>query len=893
MKPTSEALNIINWNANGVLNKKIELGNFLRSTKTDIMVITETFLKPDNIFKINNYAIHRLDRTTGPKGGVAIVVRSDIAHSLGKNPVTKTIETIQINVNTRQGRSIRVIAAYHPGSNKNMKYFLSDLATLTSYKSSTIICGDFNARNRAWNCVSTNSAGKTLFDHIQRGIFTIHHPNTPTFYSADSSRSPSTLDIILSNNLHEISDLTTLTDLSSDHLPVLFKIKNSKPIFRPQNIIFNYAAADWNLFKDYVNNHLNISHINHTNVSSTSEIDSMITHLNEVLSMAHNIAVPTVIPGQFNLIIPDFVLNLIKLRNMYRRKWQRHRLCSNYKNIYYSLSSQIKFHLDTLRNRSWSKVLEDINRNSQDKNTLWKFVRLIKNKTNSIPTLKINNKPIIVNSEKCDALKHQFESAHKITINSSSPLERKVELTNNNFFESNNNSDVSQLKLVKPKDIKKILQKIKSRKAVGCDGISNKILKRLPNKALVLLTVVFNSSLKFGYFPDIWKKAKIIAIPKPGKDLTNPESYRPINLLSCVGKIFEKIIEERLRAHTDSKRVIPDYQFGFRPSLSTTHQLDRLTKTIKNNRRAKKSTGLVLLDGEKAFDTIWHEGLVYKLIILKFPTHLIKLIHSFLKNRENNVYIGQTKSESFVPAAGVPQGSILSPLLFSIYTSDIPVMRNCKKYLYADDFAISSSSKHPKSILRSINNGLKAYNRYCKKWKMKINGPKSEAIYFTRYTSTRRLPQNNLMIDSTPIPWKVSVKYLGLTLDKRLTFKTHIENICIKTVKTLKVLYPFVNRRSKLCTKNKLLLYCACFRPMLTYAAAIFKSCAKTHIKKLQIIQNKMLKIIMNLPMWFSTRALHSLTNIPLLVDYIHILSTKYYNNCRMSENPILQQLAQ
>lgn len=165
------------------------------------MTVTEKFSKPEINFCVNNYAIHRADRTTSAKGGVAILVRKDIAHHRVNTPVLRVMEAVQIAVKTEDGNNIRLTAAYHPGSNKNYKDFSNDIAVMTRYQSSYVICGDFNAHHRFWNCCKTNSSGKILFDLMQKCSFSVHYPDSPTFYPSDSKRLPSTLDLILSNNL--------------------------------------------------------------------------------------------------------------------------------------------------------------------------------------------------------------------------------------------------------------------------------------------------------------------------------------------------------------------------------------------------------------------------------------------------------------------------------------------------------------------------------------------------------------------------------------------------------------------------------------------------------------------------------------------------------------------
>lgn len=196
-----------------------------------------------------------------------------------------------------------------------------------------------------------------------------------------------------------------------------------------------------------------------------------------------------------------------------------------------------------------------------------------------------------------NAIKDQFEMAHLTTYNSISCVERKVASKNKRFFLNEHAPQVNFGDQIKPKEIKRVLLNLKTKKSTGPDNINNNALKHLPNKAIVYLCKIFNGCLETGYFPLLWKSAKIIAIPKPGKDPTLPSSHKPISLLSCVGKIFEKLIEVRMRSYTDSNAIIPFYQFGFQPQLSTTHQLHRLRNNIIANRNQRKSTGMVLLQG--------------------------------------------------------------------------------------------------------------------------------------------------------------------------------------------------------------------------------------------------------------------------------------------------------
>jgi Reverse transcriptase (RNA-dependent DNA polymerase) len=362
-------------------------------------------------------------------------------------------------------------------------------------------------------------------------------------------------------------------------------------------------------------------------------------------------------------------------------------------------------------------------------------------------------------------------------------------------------------------------------------------------------------------------------------------------LLSCLGKIFERVISNRIVHFISIHNILPDEQFGFRSGHSTIHQVCRIKNLICTNKSQRRSTGMVLLDVEKAFDSIWHNGLLYKMHLFNFPDYILKLIKSFCSNRSFQVCVGGSLSSAKLIPAGVPQGSILSPFLYSIYTADIKRPRDTNIALYADDTALITTGKLTKAIIRRLNSAIKSVNKFYKKWKINLNLDKSQAIIFPFNKSPKRKPISNIVVDDSTIKFSKEVTYLGITLDSKLTFASHIKTTCVKASNCLKSLFPLLNRKSRLSLKNKNLLFKSIIRPILSYGAPIWKHSAWTHRKKLQIIQNKTLKIINNLPWRFSTAELHNLTNYQLLDNFIDSLSTKFFDGCAHSPFEIIRNI--
>lgn len=227
------------------------------------------------------------------------------------------------------------------------------------------------------------------------------------------------------------------------------------------------------------------------------------------------------------------------------------------------------------------------------------------------------------------------------------------------------------------------------------------------------------------------------------------------------------------------------------------------------------------MDVEKAFDTVWHNGLIFKLLQSNIPKYLCAIIANFLSDRTFVVSVNNTLSAAETINAGLPQGSILSPTLYSIYTSDFVIPPYIQVAYYADDTALITSSKLTKTILKKMEKGFASCKKYFHKWKIKINSSKTQSIIFPFNNSPKRLPTRQIKFDNEFVDIQKDVKYLGVWLDKKLNFSKHIDETCKKSIRSLRSLWPMLNKRSTLNKKNKNLLYKSVIRPTLTYGCPI------------------------------------------------------------------------
>lgn len=293
---------------------------------------------------------------------------------------------------------------------------------------------------------------------------------------------------------------------------------------------------------------------------------------------------------------------------------------------------------------------------------------------------------MITPQEKADCLADTFVEAHVNPFANDNPeFTRQTEEMVEQVLNGNVNSISYQLPSVSDTDDN--IKKLKRRKAPGLDNITNTLLKNLPRSGVLLLHLIVICCFKLCYFPSEWKVGSVVALPKPGKPPNCPKSFRPISLLSSLSKILEMHILKPIQDHLDASQIIPDDQYGFVRGKSSVGQLFRVKNHIKSNLEQGYSTGMMLLDVERAFDRVWHAGLLSKMIRYQFPSHVVKLVASFLNHRSFHVKVNRASSSQRPANFGVPQGAILSPILYNIFTSDAPNPSPCNRGLFADDTA--------------------------------------------------------------------------------------------------------------------------------------------------------------------------------------------------------------
>lgn len=321
-----------------------------------------------------------------------------------------------------------------------------------------------------------------------------------------------------------------------------------------------------------------------------------------------------------------------------------------------------------------------------------------------------------------------------------------------------------------------------------------------------------------------------------------------------------------------------------------------LTGEIGSNLEQKKVSVCVSLDVEKAFDTLWTNAIIFKMIMLNFPSKLILFINSYLRGRSFQVAVGKAKSPIHEIVAGVPQGSILGPILFILTLHDIPKFQFTKLNMFADDTSLTASSSHASVAFARAQSHLDALFHYFTKWKVKVNEAKTT---FTVFTSRRSIPDTlSLSYGGIDISQSRVVKLLGIHLDGRLRFKRHVDEVMKKSRDAFAALRPLLKARSGLSTLNKLALYRIFVRSTLTYGIVVWNSISSTNMNRVQVVQNKALRHILNLfpdPFTFrqiSNQRVHAMSGLETITNFMKRLTLKCYEKMTDHANGLVRGLA-
>ena len=842
--------NVLHWKT-----RKFELYNIYRAADPDIILINSHGNKNTEPITIFNYNVYQNNPSDRNNDGVAIAIKRSIQHKIEDNFDEAYMATV---ITTTLG-PVCVATGYQPPRRPAISPITINRIFRRNHP--TFFIGDLNATHRNFGQTHNNIAGDILNDFVARGVINKTGPEFKTVINPRGSGNP---DIILQNNncFHHTSS-TPGPITTSDHIPIIFEISSS-PQLKPAAPRLQVHKAKWEPFKQLL---MNEPLININNQPAVKVNEAMDTWFQKITSaMEKSIPITNYKVTSHLTLTPEIkeiqrrYLELID-NNKNNQRWD-----TRDRRIFRALQLNLQNKIIKLRDETWNKKILEIENNHKDPAMFWRQVRTLMGTNNTpLPYLKDDlGNEYHTDSEKEQLFQNYYKEIYNINdqenanycINTENEVRQYLDLHSEDFRPYDHiNTDrlIRNHILIAPIAYHEVLLTIKAQKAKKAPGHSkmNKVIvSNIPENMLMNLTHIFNASLSCGIFPQKFKRAILKMLPKPDTSLKNVKNFRPISLLELVGKLYEKIINTRLRKYAELNNIYHNNQHSYREKRGTNTALATLYETISKQQEQRCQTAIITRDVSKAFDKVWHEGLKFKLLQLQLPRCFTALLCNFLDGRTAQIQINNVLGNEFPLSCGVAQGSVLSPTLYNLYTADTPNGVHAENLLYADDVSqvVGFQGKSKEMMARRIKREIESVNAYERRWKIKTNKEKFKILY----VSKQRPPE--IIIDNQRINYSNEIKILGLKLGSH-GFTKHLT----EQLRKARLAFTKIKRFNNTSPKVKLHLLKALILPHLTYPPTPLYATAKSNIVKLQELVNRALRWVEGdrFPFNYTAKQLH------------------------------------
>lgn len=692
-----------------------------------------------------------------------------------------------------------------------------------------IVFGDFNI-----DLLSKNKTLKRYKQRLHESGHKILNKVNQTYCTRDSTTKKSILDHVSTNLNNEEYNFAIINSSFSDHKQIYLQLNK----WKPPKLRLNYETIDYNKL------YITIESRGLENAANSyEELETTLIQCIKRNTISRN---KIVNPPREEWVNNEIIIG-INLRNylwvQHKKDQENERLLIEFKIIRDEIARLIQFTKNAYFYNLFMKYT----------NTPKKMWTLINNLANNKMYQNSAPSKLIVNSDIVTGTKEICELFNKYFSTIGSVLAEKIPRKFHDcskIVEFNKQYDVTShsLTTLQPcnaEEIIKIIKDLDANSSSGIDKISIKIIKNLQNLISNVLAKCFNKHMTDGEFPDSLKVAKVTPIYKSGPK-TDPGNYRPISVLPVMSKILEKLIHSRLLNYFDSINFISDRQYGFIPKHNTTVATIDLVTKIRDNIDKKNIVLGVFIDLKKAFDTVSHTLLLNKLEhISGIQGNALKMLKSYLTNRHQIVKINDVESSALPVTYGVPQGSILGPLLFLIYINQIAALNlHGHITLYADDTCLFYFGKNIHNIISQAQEDLDILFEWFQYNLLSINISKTCFIIF-KAKNKKISDHRPLTIDNIPLEQKQCEKYLGLKIDNNLNWNNQIDYIKDKLSSLTGSLYNISNCIPK---NIRFTIYNSLVKSHLLYLIEIWGNAGKTKLQELQRVQNKIIKILFRYP---------------------------------------------
>ena len=783
-------------------------------------------------FNIRGYQTLKMPREGRTKGGVLILIKNSLAATAIEEQLDTNQEAEIHRVKFTVDNSVITIYNLYCPSDKRLSLQHMDIPS-----ENCLVVGDFNSHSTSWGYDVTDPRGDEVEDwQIESNMILLNDPEDPPTFFSRRWLTTTTPDLAFATD--DLSHKTSRKVLSqlggSDHKPVLLAINLQ---YRPSSSKtfprWNYKKADWEMFSSLSNEYCKSIKVDDININRAT------ASFNQAILQTASETIPR---GARKNYRPYWTEELQELEDEVTRT--REEVEQNP-----SPESNIRLKACTAKYRktyiqaartSWKEKTEKLNLD-RDGNKLWKLTKAMNNEdTRSTPVTIEKDQELVTGREAANCFIDSYEQVSNITV----PEEKKQQLREEmkDHQEAQDPPDYMS-KPFNMKELEDALKTLKDKKSPGPDKVTNEMLEHLGTKAKTKLLTLFNNSWKTGHVPQSWRDADMVPIHKKGKDKKKADSYRPISLTSCVGKLLERMINTRLTWHLEKNNIISPEQAGFRHHRSTEDQVTYIAQKIEDGFQDKQHTLTVWIDMEKAYDKVWKDGLRRKLQQSGVTGCMYQWISQYLNNRKARVHVNGSYSRKKTLREGVPQGGVLSPTLFLVFINDIirDLPRKVQGAIYADDLVLWCSEEHITTANFRLQQALDVLERWTKQWLVKINAKKTT---YTVFSLSPKEQKATLHINGQTLLAEDNPTYLGVTFDKRLTWKKQTEKAESRAKVRLALMKKLAGTTWGADARTLKRLYTGRVRPVLEYGMTAWGTAAKSNFDRVSKVQNQATRII-------------------------------------------------
>lgn len=850
-KTAKKQVKIVQWNICGLRSKIAELQLISSEYNPSIIALQET------MFDEKKY-LHRMDQSkydwhlkawdqNSSKNGVALAINKNIPHT-----------EIKLNTNlqalacrTNDGSPTTYVSIYIPPRKmtaKNTKIKLQDL--INQLPKPFILLGDINAHHTEWGSFKDDRWGKAILELINENNLKLLNNGSSTKISKNQT-SMSAPDLTLASN-DFINELTWETDIDtrgSDHFPILMKTDNNSQ-HKKQKPKWKLDEANWKQFQNDIITKLPIEEEHDINKITNAVYEAASNNIPKTKGIMKKRKVPW-----WNKEVKTSISNrrkaLRKLRAC-KHNTKKISLVIDLRRSHYTAQKIIK----KAKRESWEKFLDSINDDS-NLNVLWrKMNRLCGQKKTNETTLVDGDKIITNEKTVAERLASYF---YEQSATNNYPKDFIKKKSKQEKIPVKHNFDNNDHKYNERFSLQELLTAITEAKgkAAGIDEISYDIIRKLPGITKIILLEELNRIWAQGKIPTTWKTGIVKPIPKDGANKHIESNYRPITLLSCFGKILEKMVNRRLITELEEKKRLNDNQFAFRPGKSTDDYFSDLEGIINKAKQKDKHIECALLDISKAYDRAWRRPILEKIKEWNIEGNMARYINDFLSNRNFQVEVGSTRSEPKMQENGIPQGATLSVTLFLIAMNSVfdqiheairrkhkrQSINNVKILVYADDIVIIVTGQIKKKLRGKLQKIVDIVVKWAGSVGFTIAPQKSKILHICDLNRHKR-SLAKIKIYGEEIPHVQSAKILGVRVDSKMCFKKHITELA-KNIRArcylIKVIggkYRGANRRTLLRVFNSLVT------SKIMYGAHLYFDGNEKKIKPLAALYNQTIRTI-------------------------------------------------